>query len=755
MTNPQTTDWLDNLVEQILVARPKGEIIVSSGHSPSGTYHVGTLREVMTANAITWAIRRAGRDAKHVDFVDDFDAFRKVPLGIGVPESWSQYLGQPLRVVPDPFECHESYGAHFVTDLYEGLAAIGATPDETLSGYDLYKAGTYAEQIETALAKLDDIRHILTDVGGRQLDERWSPVQILSDSNNLRQWKYAGYNARTKMVSWTDGDGATGELPIDTGRIKLDWRLDWPARWAKWGVDVEPFGRDHATKGGSYDTGRVLVSQIFGGEAPVPVPYEFIMTVGETKKMSKSSGNVLTPKDALEVMPPELLRYFIVKNRPGRTLNFDAGVGLYTLIDEYVRERGSSSAGIAYANSVLTTETLSDVPFSHLVAVSQAVPGNTEAIYEVLARTGYAKQVQSQRDIIARELVFVANWLAKHAPDSVKFSLQADLPAMELSEAQQALLGNLAVAIQTNNLDAEGMHLAIYSAAETHQLTPAQAFQALYRVLLNQDSGPKAGWFLASLAEQDKPWLVKRLKAASAPRAEVSNAPKSLEAVVGGKTIFAIDPKVVAAFAQPYVGYVVADITVNSSGDQDGALAQVSLANRGITKDTITAEPLIAVWRDVYRSFGVKPSDYRSSVEALVRRELDGKPASVNSIVDLYNLVSVRNLLPMGAMDLDHVHGTIRLRFGKVGETADLLGKDKPVDISSKHVVYADDDHIITWLWNHRDAKDTAVTTDTKHAIFFIDSVSGSEVVQTALDELIAGLEALPGNTVLASGVIG
>ena len=97
MTEPETTDWLDALVERVQVEQPDGPLLVASGHSPSGTYHVGTLREIMTANAIAWALKRAGRDARHVDFVDDFDAFRKVPTAIGVPESWKQYLGQPLR----------------------------------------------------------------------------------------------------------------------------------------------------------------------------------------------------------------------------------------------------------------------------------------------------------------------------------------------------------------------------------------------------------------------------------------------------------------------------------------------------------------------------------------------------------------------------------------------------------------------------------------------------------------------------------
>src|SRR4051812_320478 len=119
--NPTQSDWLDSLVEHILITFPDGEVIVASGHSPSGTYHIGTLREIMTANAIAWALRRAGREARHIDFVDDFDAFRKVPTGIGVPEDWAQYLGRPLRLVPDPFDCHGSYGEHYLSQLHEGL----------------------------------------------------------------------------------------------------------------------------------------------------------------------------------------------------------------------------------------------------------------------------------------------------------------------------------------------------------------------------------------------------------------------------------------------------------------------------------------------------------------------------------------------------------------------------------------------------------------------------------------------------------
>ncbi len=508
-TPEQNSDWLEELAKIISATYPDGEIVVSSGHSPSGVYHIGTLREIMTANAIAFELRRQGREAKHIDFVDDFDAFRKVPEN--VPEQWSAYIGQPLAVVPDPATCHKSYGAHYLAQLHMGLEAVGAMPDESVSGYDTYQNGVLSEQIELVLNNLTEAKTILTKVGGRALDEHWSPLQILSDTNNLREWKYTGWDAENKQVSYIDRDGKTGIVGINDGRVKLDWRLDWPARWAKWGVMVEPFGRDHATKGGSYDTGKVLVDTILAATAPYPVPYEFINNVGDTKKMSKSSGNVLTPNQALEVMPAEILRYFVVGSKPSKTLQFDSGLGLYQLIDNYTKVINDDTAVLNYAHAVRTEETIVNIPFNHLVSVYQAASENSQATKEILERTGYEDEVQSSWPTIERELAFVATWLEKYAPESVVFKIQKNVPKIDLSEEQMYFLNLLADFLENQNRDLDGqeMHDAIYSAKDKAELKPMQAFQALYRVILGKESGPKAGWFLSSL---DLEFLVSRLR---------------------------------------------------------------------------------------------------------------------------------------------------------------------------------------------------------------------------------------------------
>src|ERR1700761_2586710 len=92
--------WLNSIVDELVARQPAGEILIESGGSPSGTYHLGHMRELVTCDAILLELRRRGRQARHIYFVDDLDVFRKVPAN--VPPEWEQYLGMPLCDVPSP-----------------------------------------------------------------------------------------------------------------------------------------------------------------------------------------------------------------------------------------------------------------------------------------------------------------------------------------------------------------------------------------------------------------------------------------------------------------------------------------------------------------------------------------------------------------------------------------------------------------------------------------------------------------------------
>ena len=170
----------------------------------------------------------------------------------------------------------------------------------------------------------------------------------------------------------------------------------------------------------------------------------------------------------------------------------------------------------------------------------------------------------------------------------------------------------------------------------------------------------------------------------------------------------------------------------------------ITEAQAQIGDQPATRHPHIASWREIYRSFGTKPSDYRPSAEALVRRTIKtGKLPVINTAVDLYNVVSVKHIIPMGGFDADKVEGDIYLRVSDGGETFIPLGASKQEETYSGEVVYADDSRILTRRWNFRDADETKITSETRNLVMFIDASPEIKLenVESALDELLHLLE--------------
>jgi lysyl-tRNA synthetase class 1 len=503
--------WLDQAAETIVQCYPEGEIVVSSGISPSAAYHVGHYREIMTAEALAWAVRERGRKARHIHVVDNFDPMRK--WYDFLPPAKQDYTGWPIALIPDPYgDCHPSYADHFFAEFEQHLAPMGLHPEIVKSYEQLYQPGHMVSAIEKvldSLQKSDIIRKTFGKISNRELPADWTPVQLLDpDTHTFRN----GH-----LPTWDQKEQTMDGQSYLNGQAKLNWRLDWPARWAYLHVNVEPFGaQEHGAAGGSYDTGAIFATEVFGIQPPFgDVRYGHVHRPGESIKMSSSKGNGVTPGEALQVMPPEILRYFIVRSRPERKLFFDPGTGLYNLIDEFAAAQADPKHEFRDAYNFAvdgeTKQIISSVSFKHLVQVYQAAQGDPEQTLAILARTGYAEPVKAERDVILAELTFVKNWLNNYAPEDITFSVQAKLPKVELSDAQHNFLNNLAesVVAHKGELDGDAMHQLIYAAKDEADLPPKEAFQALYQVILGKDYGPKAGWFLASL---DRDWLLQRLR---------------------------------------------------------------------------------------------------------------------------------------------------------------------------------------------------------------------------------------------------
>lgn len=504
--------WLNKIVDELEQQHPDGEIVVSSGVSPSGIYHVGHLREVLTADAVYIELKRRGRQAKHLHVVDDLDVLRKIPPNI--PESFEEHLGKSLCDIPAPDGSDMSYADYFFKPFLDSMNSLGVEM-EIIRAHKKYRSGFFALAIEQALDKIPQAKAILEEISHRKLDPNWSPIQV-NEGGYLKNRKFLKIDKDQKLVYFEGKDGKQQSVNYEKGEVKLDWRLDWPARWALLGVNAEPFGRDHATKGGSYDTGVGLVRDVFDAEPPLPVPYDFINRAGDTKKMSASKGTGIEISEFIKVLPPEVARFFVLRYAPSKLLFFDSGVGTVQLIDDYAAVLAASESAdneqlLAICNHDPSTNSISRVPFSHLVASYQSALKDAEKTMQIIARTEHADVVEEDKDIIAKELKYIDEWLNRWAPEDVKFELTKTVDASQFSDAQTGFLTELGGKVEQAPEDADGewFHAAIYELKETSGLQPKELFQTIYQATIGKDSGPRAGWFLSILPRD---WLVKRLK---------------------------------------------------------------------------------------------------------------------------------------------------------------------------------------------------------------------------------------------------
>ena len=127
----------------------------------------------------------------------------------------------------------------------------------------------------------------------------------------------------------------------------------------------------------------------------------------------------------------------------------------------------------------------------------------------------------------------------------------------------------------------------------------------------------------------------------------------------------------------------------------------------------------ISAWRKVYASFGSKPSEYRSSVEALIRSVLNGrKIPSINPLVDIYNYISLKYTVPVGGEDLGNIKGNLYLKFAEGNENFIPLNSTKIENPYRGEVIYSDDEgNIMCRRWNWRESDKTKITYNTRNAI--------------------------------------
>lgn len=208
---------------------------------------------------------------------------------------------------------------------------------------------------------------------------------------------------------------------------------------------------------------------------------------------------------------------------------------------------------------------------------------------------------------------------------------------------------------------------------------------------------------------------------------------------------FIYDRDILTRFPSISGGFIVGNGLKN--GTSSNEVSRMYLVEQQAVIEKIGTTPLselptLAGWRAAFRVFGVDPTGYRSAAEALLRRlTKKGDIPSINTLVDLCNLVSIRYGLPVAAIDTRLVNLPITVRFARGDEEFVNLNQSEPDHPAPGEVIFTDEkDVVIARRWCWRQSEESAAREETTDVLITIEAQneSGPALVRSAVNDLQA-----------------
>ena len=478
--------------------KPGGQpIIFETGYGPSGLPHIGTFNEVLRTTFVRQAYEEltGGAPTRLIAFSDDMDGLRKVPDNVPEQEMLSAHLGMPLTQIPDPFGSHPSFAHHNNAMLRHFLDRFGFDY-EFLSATECYASGRFDEVIRAVLRNWDGVMGVMLPTLREERRQTYSPILPVSPSSGrVLQVPVEVIDAEAGTIAFNDEEGRVEQSALG-GQAKLQWKVDWAARWVALGVDYEMAGKDLIDS----VTQSSKICRALGARPPEGFNYEmFLDEKGE--KISKSKGNGLSLEQWLTYGPQESLAFYAYRE-PKKAKQLHMGV-IPRAVDEYWQFRGNYPGQpveqqlgnpVHHIHDGKLPQGRLPVTFGlllNLVGVmgdasreqvwgylqNYVADANAESYPELDALIGHA---------LAYHRDFVAPTLKRRAPT------QSEAAALRKLDAELAALPEGATAEDIQNIVYAIGKDEAYGFAELRDW-----FKALYQTLLGADQGPRMGSFIA------------------------------------------------------------------------------------------------------------------------------------------------------------------------------------------------------------------------------------------------------------------
>lgn len=513
--------WYDKMAFKIIererkLGRSLDIIRVESGVAASGIPHIGSISEVTRNYAVSLAIREQGYKSEFIVFSDNKDGLRSVPAGL--PKSLEKHLGKPVTDIPDPFSCHGSYGDHMVHLLLEALDKLGIEY-KFMNAVEAYRSGLINSEIRDILENAKRIGEIIREETGQKKYLEVLPYfPVCASCGRIYTTKAYEFLPRENKVlyvcegmevkgRWLEGCGYKGEADYTKGEGKLSWKAgEFAARWRALGIRFEAYGKDIS------DSVRVndrISREILRYEPPLHAQYEMFLDKSG-RKISKSTGNVLTPQVWFRYGSPQSMLLLTLKRFVG-TRNISV-----MDIPRYMNELDELED--IYFGKVKVSDGMEEaklkglysycwlmkppkkpsihVPYNLLTYLAKIAPKNSEFnfIIEKLKDYRYIKDRSEITEDLKKRIEYALNWVNDFE---------------EITEASIKLTSNEINAIRQliqrikAESEAEKIQGAIFEVARENNLKPRDFFKTLYRILLGASSGPRLGPYIIAMGRKN------------------------------------------------------------------------------------------------------------------------------------------------------------------------------------------------------------------------------------------------------------
>lgn len=480
----------------------KGYVLFETGYGPSGLPHIGTFGEAVRTIAVKKAFGFMYPDipTRLYCISDDMDGLRKVPDNVPQQDTVARHLGKALTSVPDPFDTHESYGAHMNARLCGFLDQFGFEYSFK-SATENYKNGVYDDALRAVLREYDTVMNIMLPTLGAERRQTYSPfMPVCPETGRVLQVPTLKTLPEEDAVIYRAEDGSEQMTKVTGGACKLQWKPDWGMRWRALGVDYEMYGKD--LKPSADISGRIC--RAIGGRAPEGMVYELFLDA-QGEKISKSKGNGLSLEEWLRYGPKESIAYYMMgKPQTAKRLSFNA---IPRAADEYLAKQaeipGQDMKARAKNHAFTVNAVLRDNPedteppsvsFNLLLNLAAACHAENTAILWGFIRAYAPEATPENRPLLNRMTENALNYYR----DFVAPNRNLRAPDGNERDALRRLRDKLAAAKDADTVDADTLQtLTFETGKESGYENLRDWFGVLYQTLLGQESGPRMGSFFA------------------------------------------------------------------------------------------------------------------------------------------------------------------------------------------------------------------------------------------------------------------